>query len=65
MTSEDRAEWEQQCDEWRDWEQDSLARGRCPYSGGVLVVHDDGLARCPGVCDCFGIDPEDIREAQS
>jgi hypothetical protein len=64
MTSEDRADWEAQRDEWQDWERDCLSRARCPYSGGVLITNDDGLVRCGGVCDCFGYEPAEIAEAK-
>ena len=49
--------------EWRRYEAEQLAKGRCPHSGEVL--HREGeagphAASCD-MCDCFGYDPTTVK----
>ena len=49
--------------EWRQFEAEQLAKGRCPHSGEIL--HRDGeagphAASCD-MCDCFGYNPKQVK----
>jgi hypothetical protein len=49
--------------EWRQYEAEQLAKGRCPHSGEILHREGDAgphAASCD-FCDCFGYDPEQVK----
>lgn len=53
--------FDRQREEYERYERQSLAEGRCPDSGELLMLRDDGRRYCIGACDCFGYTPEEYE----